>query len=113
MSRSKGVQAESEACAYLERLGFEIVERNFFARYGEIDIVARRANLLHFIEVKSGAGFDPIFNITPSKIEKLQKALRLYLAKHPSKLPYCLDALIIRYGGEHTEFELLENITQG
>lgn len=97
----------------LKDWGLRLWSAIFFARYGEIDIVARRANLLHFIEVKSGAGFDPIFNITPSKIEKLQKALRLYLAKHPSKLPYCLDALIIRYGGERTEFELLENITQG
>lgn len=110
--RSKGTQAESEACAYLEGLGFEIIERNFFARYGEIDIIAKRANLLHFIEVKSGVGFEPMFNITPSKIAKLQKAMRIYLAKHPSKLPYCLDALIVRYG-KSVEFELLENITQG
>lgn len=110
--KSKGARAEAQACAYLEGLGFEIIERNFFARYGEIDIIARRGGLLHFIEVKSGAGFEPIFNITPSKLTKLQKAIRLYLAKHPSKLPYCLDALIIRYG-ERAEFELLENITQG
>lgn len=112
MSRHKGQQAENDACVYLESLGFEIVGRNFFARYGEIDIVAKKENLLHFIEVKSGAGFDPIFNLTPHKIQKLQKAIRLYLATHPSKLPYCLDALIVRYG-ECAEFELLENITQG
>ena len=77
MSRAKGLQAESEACAYLEGLGFEIIERNFFARYGEIDIIAKRANLLHFIEVKSGIGFEPVFNITPAKIAKVQK-LKLF-----------------------------------
>ena len=50
--RSKGVQAESEACAYLESLGFEIIERNFFARYGEIDIIAKDGSVLVFVEVK-------------------------------------------------------------
>ena len=79
---------------------------------GEIDIIAKRANLLHFIEVKSGIGFEPVFNITPAKIAKVQKAVRIYLAKYPSRLPYCIDALIVRYG-EQIEFELLENITQG
>lgn len=112
MSRAKGSQAESEACAYLEGLGFEIIERNFFARYGEIDIIAKRENLLHFIEVKSGVGFEPVFNITPAKIAKVQKAVRIYLAKYPSRLPYCIDALIVRCG-DQMEFEFLENITQG
>lgn len=107
MSRRKGALAEERACAFLERNGFEIIERNFYARYGEIDIIARKSEVLHFIEVKSGQGFEPIFNITPRKLERLTRAIGCYLLTQGSTAPHCLDALIIK--GE--EIELLENIT--
>lgn len=111
MSKQKGQEAEEEACAFLCNEGFEIVERNFFARYGEIDIVAKKEGILHFIEVKSGKNFEPTQNLTPKKIQRLIKAINLYELKNPSKLPYCLDALIIRYDTQ-PRYELLENITQ-
>lgn len=108
MSRAKGERAETSACEFLRSLGFEVLERNFYTRYGEIDIIARKNDVLHFIEVKSGSGFEPIFNITPQKIAKLTKTLKIYLAKSKISLPYCLDALIIR---EAESIELIENIT--
>ncbi len=74
-SRHKGAQAEDFACVFLRECGFEILERNFFARYGEIDIIALKDNVVHFIEVKSGESFEPIYNITPSKIKKLTKEI--------------------------------------
>jgi len=37
MSRAKGNKAEELACAFLYERGFEIVERNFYSRFGEID----------------------------------------------------------------------------
>ena len=111
MSKQKGQEAEEEACAFLRSMDFEIIERNFFARYGEIDIVTKKEGILHFIEVKSGQNFEPTQNITPTKIKKLIKAINLYELKYPHKLPYCLDALIIRYDRE-PRYELLENITQ-
>ena len=111
MSKQKGQEAEQEACVFLHSMGFEIIERNFFARYGEIDIVAKKAGILHFIEVKSGQNFEPTQNLTHTKIKRLIKAINLYELKNPSKLPYCLDALIIRYN-KQPRYELLENITQ-
>ncbi|MCH5313520.1 MAG: YraN family protein [Helicobacter sp.] len=107
MSRQKGAQAEEVACAFLRKNGFEILERNFFARYGEIDIIARKDEVLHFIEVKSGVGFEPIYNITPSKLVKLHKAIGLYISTHHITQAYCLDALIIKDG----QCEMIENIT--
>lgn len=106
-SRNKGTQAEDFACVFLRECGFEILERNFFARCGEIDIIALKENVVHFVEVKSGEGFEPIYNITPSKIKKLTKAIGFYLLTHKITQAYCLDALIIKNG----ECELIENIT--
>jgi len=56
-----GDKSETLATSFLEQSGFVILERNYFARkLGEIDIIASRDDVLHFIEVKSGkAEFDP------------------------------------------------------
>ena len=65
-----GDASEDLATAFLEQEGFVIVERNYFARkLGEIDIIARKGGVLHFIEVKAGrADFDPVYNVTPAKL---------------------------------------------
>lgn len=107
MSRLKGAQAEDRACAFLCQHGFEIIERNFFARYGEIDIIAQKDGILHFIEVKSGDNFEPIYNITPSKLQRLARAIDSYLLKYQPTQAYCLDALIIK----RDSIDFLENIT--
>lgn len=52
MSKEKGKVYEERGCEYLRENGFEIIERNFFSRFGEIDIIALKDNVLHFIEVK-------------------------------------------------------------
>jgi len=47
-----GDLAEDEACKYLVSKQYSILERNWRTRYCEIDIVAKKNNLLYFIEVK-------------------------------------------------------------
>ncbi|WP_217619671.1 YraN family protein, partial [Helicobacter pylori] len=49
--RAKGLKAEEEACEFLKTLGFEIMERNFLSKFVEIDIIALKKGVLHFIEV--------------------------------------------------------------
>src|SRR3989344_5717759 len=51
--RKSGDIGENIACNFLKRRGFEILERNYSKKWGEIDIVTKRAGLIHFIEVKS------------------------------------------------------------
>ncbi|MGE4511988.1 MAG: YraN family protein, partial [Sulfurimonadaceae bacterium] len=53
MSRAKGNEAETLACTFLFDAGFSVLERNFYSRFGEIDIIAFKEDVLHFIEVKS------------------------------------------------------------
>jgi len=53
-----GLSAESRAAAFLIAKGYRILARRFRTPYGEIDIVARRRNLLAFIEVKERASLD-------------------------------------------------------
>jgi len=104
-----GDASEDLATAFLEQEGFVIVERNYFARkLGEIDIIAQKDDVLHFIEVKSGkANFDPVYNITPSKLHKVINSAHYYLKSKQIEMAFSIDALIIR--GDEVEF--IENVT--
>ncbi len=48
-----GQIGEDFACEYLKKIGYEVIERNYLKKWGEIDIVTKKGNKLHFIEVKS------------------------------------------------------------
>ena len=85
--RAQGDAAEERACRHLERSGFTIVERNFRTRGGEIDIVARKGDLLVFVEVRSREvpGFGtPEESVTPAKRRRIVAAARRYLTNVPA-----------------------------
>ena len=67
-----GRLGEQLTAEYLEEKGYEIVERNFKCRFGEIDVIAQNDRYLAFVEVKtrSADGLShPFEAITPSKRE--------------------------------------------
>ncbi len=108
MSRAKGNIAEDKACAFLCEKGFEIVERNFYSRFGEIDIIVTKDNVLHFVEVKSGEDYEKaIQNITRSKLSKFIKTVHVYLKKHALDVDFMIDAVVVT----PESIELVENIT--
>lgn len=107
MSKFAGNIAEDKAAEHLKRNGFKIIKRNFYSKFGEIDIIARKDGELHFVEVKSGKNFDPIYNITPSKLNKITKTINYYILKEDTDEPFCVDAIIIKDNG----VEFVENVT--
>ena len=108
MSRQKGNLAEDKACGFLDENGFMIVERNFYSRFGEIDIIASKDEVLHFIEVKSGLDYESaIQNITPSKLNKFIKTVNVYLKKNALEVDFMIDAVVVTPKG----VTLVENIT--
>ncbi len=109
LPKEYGDRSEDLATAFLESNGFRIVQRNYFAKkLGEIDIIAIKDEVLHFIEVKaSKADFNPVYNITPTKLRRVINSAQYYLKEKRVDMPFCIDALLIRKG----KVELLENIT--
>lgn len=84
--RAQGDAAEDRACRHLEGSGLTIVERNFRTLVGEIDIVARKGDLLVFVEVRSREAPDfgtPEETVTPTKRRRVVGAARRYLSKVP------------------------------
>ncbi len=110
MSREKGNIAEERAIEFLEKKGFFIVDRNFYSKFGEIDIIAKKDGILHFIEVKSSFktnSLHPIYNITPKKLSKIIKTIDYFLIKNRIDMPYSIDAIIVL----EENIEFYQNIT--
>jgi len=86
--RKIGDTGEEMACMFLVKRGFEIVERNYSKKWGEIDIIARINTKLHFIEVKTVTrepystnvdDYQPEDNLHPWKLERLSRVIQTYL----------------------------------
>jgi putative endonuclease len=108
VSRAKGNIAEDRAVKFLFENGFTIVERNFYSRFGEIDIIALKEEVLHFVEVKSGLDYDSaILNLTPKKLSRLIKTGDIYMKKSGFDQTYMYDAIIVT----PRAIELIRNIT--
>ena len=77
-----GRKAEDLAAAFLQAKGLTIVERNFRAKVGEIDIVAKDGDEIAFIEVRARAsrGFGgAAASVGGAKRRKLIRAAALWL----------------------------------
>ena len=107
MSREKGDIAEKKAINFLLEQNFRVVDKNFYSRFGEIDIIAIKDDVLHFIEVKSALSYEvAVNNITPKKISKLIKTAKIYMKKNNLNLDFCFDAIIIT----PEDIDIIENI---
>jgi putative endonuclease len=79
-----GLSAESRAAAFLIAKGYRILARRFRTPLGEIDIVARRRDVLVFVEVKARDNFDEAAEaIGKRQQNRIIGAAQLWLAAHP------------------------------
>ena len=51
-SQKIGQVGEDIACKFLMKHGFTVLERNYTKKWGEIDIIAQKEDVLYFVEVK-------------------------------------------------------------
>jgi putative endonuclease len=84
--RRRGADAEALAAAYLQRQGYQIVAQNFrFGRFGEIDLIASKGELLVFVEVKARRSLRfglPEEHMTARKRRAFLRAVKGYLLEH-------------------------------
>lgn len=106
-----------------------MVDRNYLKPWGEIDIVARKANKLYFVEVKTvtrdtskekGGGdgtrvtYRPEDNVHPAKLKRLHRAIQTYLLDH--KVAEATDwqidvaCVYLDFTTHKARVEMLENV---
>lgn len=81
---SKGKAAEEIACNHLKKNGLTFIDKNFFSRYGEIDLIMKDQETLVFIEVRYRKNMDyggALESITRSKQKKIQSTALYYMQK--------------------------------
>lgn len=86
--RKTGAAYEQLAAEYLEQKGYRILERNYYTRTGEIDLIARDGRYLVFVEVKyrkDARDGHPLEAVDSRKQGRIRRAAQVYL--HARKLP--------------------------
>ncbi len=106
-STGTGSEAEQAAAEYLQRQGFDVIERNFRTPRCEIDIIAQKGQCLYFVEVKyrhrdtQGGGLE---YITARKQLQMQRAANIWLQTHSWRGEITLAAVEVAANYEVTEF---------
>ena len=111
-NRVVGAIKEDMAIEYMEKNGFTILERNYKCKIGEIDIIAKKDNIIRFVEVKYrkdqqyGGAFYAINN---KKLEKIYKVASFYVMVNKLENEFfCFDAVLIN--GDKIQY--IDNIYQ-
>ena len=83
--RGYGAAGEAAAVACLEAQGYRVRARNFTCRYGELDVVAEKGEVLAFVEVRmrsSAVWGDPAHTVSRAKQRRVVKAALHYLFRY-------------------------------
>lgn len=125
--RKLGDIGENVACVFLEKNGYKIIERNYLKKWGEIDVVAKKGSILHFIEVKSvscvtldesalrlrsGQDYRPEDNMHPWKLKRLSRVIQTYLLEKDLDCEWQLDLITVKIDEKNRKAraEMLENV---
>lgn len=106
-----GEAAEDAVSSYLKNLGFKIIDRNWKTKWCEVDIVALKEKVMHFVEVKyrssseQGFGFD---YINPKKLRQMQRAADSWVHINDWAGEYILSAAQV--SGDNFEIDFIEEV---
>jgi putative endonuclease len=107
-----GKRGEEMAVAHLLATGYEIVARNFIFQKAEVDIIARKDNILAVIEVKtrSTPDFgDPQEFVKKKQIKQLVKAIDHFVNEHKLDVEVRFDIIAIIKNKAGTRLEHIED----
>ena len=96
-----GRRGEDAACAYLERHGYKVLDRNYRCRWGEIDVIAVKGGTLAFVEVKTrfSDGFGaPSEAVDFKRRERYVNAARYFFANRAINCIVRFDIIEVKEG---------------
>lgn len=77
------------AADHLTRRGFQIIERNFRTRWGELDLIATDGRVIAFVEVKTRVARDttrdPLESVHASKRQQVRRIAGQWLRDRPDR----------------------------
>ena len=115
-SKEFGKFGEDLAKSFLEKRGYQIIYRNYFTEYGEIDLIASKNDRLYFVEVKTRSTKkfgNPEEAVTQQKLAHMIDSARAFLQSHPEfEVDWQVDVIAIQITGknESPEIRLFQNV---
>lgn len=107
-----GKEGENAACAYLEKEGYVIVERNWRYHRFEIDIIAENDEFIVFVEVKTRATDDwgnPEDFISKGQIKRIVAAADFYLQEYEIEKDARFDVIAVIKNNGGIELEHIDD----
>lgn len=103
--------AEELACQEYIKNGYTILERNWRLGKTEIDIIARKDDLIILIEVKarSGKDEDAISAVTSDKRRRMVRAADSYIKKQVGSYDYRFDIVACTGNIKNYDLEIVED----
>lgn len=104
---------EIKSCEYLQSAGYLILEKNFRCAFGEIDIIARREDVICFVEVKTRASSsygEPQESVNPPKTARIRNIASYYLGlKNLNSFEVSFDVISIKASGKKLHLQHFKN----
>lgn len=123
-----GDLGESVACEYLKKHNYTVLQCNYWKKYGEIDIIAKKDEKVHFVEVKtvsyetkaaleyavSHETWRPEEQVHQFKLRQIEKALKAWISENRHEGEWQIDVAAVRVVPRETyaSVNYIENITQ-
>ena len=107
-----GKKGEQIAVDYLVKNNYDIIERNYRFDKAEVDIIAKKNQILAIIEVKTRSSSDfgnPQDFVKPKQIQRLVKAVDEYVTENDLDVEIRFDIIAIVKTGTSYDIEHLEN----
>jgi len=108
-----GKKGEELAAIQLKVWGYHIVAQNWRHGHWEIDIIALKDNILHFVEVKTRSSANmgyPEENVTEKKLRTLIDASEAFCEQHPIGEKIQFDILSVVLNKQKTTFLFIEDV---
>ena len=105
-----GKLGEELAVEFLQKNGYEILETNWVFQKAEVDIIAKKENILAIVEVKTRSSLDfglPQDFVKPKKIQLLVKAVNEYVISNNLDIEVRFDIIAIHKEGKSFAMEHL------
>lgn len=107
--KTKGHEWEVLVAQYYKDNWHILLEENYTIKWGEIDLIFQKDNLLTFVEVKVVDFMDDLQDyITPKKLWHLKHTINYYLMCYPTDKEYVLDVVFVR---DNSILEIYNNVT--
>ena len=107
-SYSTGIMAESRAVDFLENKGFDIIETRYKTKFGEVDIIAQKDDILCFIEVKYRPDiYSALEAVSKSSQKRIENSALFFLSENDKYQEYALRFDVIAlFDGKNDDYEI-------